>query len=307
MDQLQNHILKALLYFDIFKYPLKIEELARYIPGVFSQAAIDAAVAQLVMNKKIYQYQRDFVSIDEDEQKVLNRIDANALAEEKMQIAFKNGRLIGNFPFVRGVYLSGSLSKGVMKSDSDIDYFIITADHRLWLCRVMLVIYKRIVLLNSRMEFCINYFKSESKLEIEDQNMFTAVELATMIPVVSNGMHQKMMDSNRWMESMVNGFIHERANNITERAPGRLSRFLEWAFGGSLGNMLDKKCLQLVQRRNKKRYSAKLNDQNYKQMFRSNDHTAKVHPLDHQGLVLNKYEHKLNQFNLEPEIVLSNG
>jgi len=307
LDQIKTHILKASLYFDIFKYPLKIRELSNFIPAEAGVDDIEQAVRALVSDHKLHLHENEFVTVDGNEDKVTERKKANKYAEEKMEVAYKNGRLIGNFPFVRGVYLSGSLSKGVMKSDSDIDYFIITAENRLWLCRMLLVIYKRIILLNSRMEFCINYFKSESKLEIEDENMFTAVELATMIPVVSIDNHKRMMASNPWITSMVHGYIHRDAQEVSERDPGFLSKFLEKLFGGSLGDRLETKSMELVKRRNARRYSKKLESENYQQMFRSNDHTAKVHPLDHQGLVLNKFSNRLEQFNLEPEIALSNG
>ena len=116
-----------------------------------------------------------------------------------------------------------------------------------------------------------------------------------------------MMASNPWINNMVSGYIHHQAERIYERTPGSLSRFFEYLFGGSLGDKMDRVCMKLVKRRNAKRYSKKLKDENYKQMFRSNEYTAKVHPLDHQGLVLHQFSRRLAHFNLESEMAHKNG
>src|SRR4029453_17664939 len=79
-------------------------------------------------------------------------------AASRMNKARRMSRFIGSFPFVRGVMLSGSIDKGVLDEDGDIDYFIITSPGRLWVARTLLILYKKIFLLNSRRDFCVNYF-----------------------------------------------------------------------------------------------------------------------------------------------------
>ncbi|MEZ5195381.1 MAG: hypothetical protein R2764_02960 [Bacteroidales bacterium] len=76
---------------------------------------------------------------------------------------------ISNFPYVRGISLSGSLSKGYIGDDPDIDYFIITKENRLWLSCTMLIAFKKIFLFNSCKYFCVNYFIDTNNLEIEEK------------------------------------------------------------------------------------------------------------------------------------------
>ena len=45
--------------------------------------------------------------------------------------------LLKLIPFIRWVCVSGSLSKGVMEEDSDIDFFIIVQKNRLWMVRAI--------------------------------------------------------------------------------------------------------------------------------------------------------------------------
>ncbi|MBK8679672.1 MAG: hypothetical protein IPN25_13810 [Sphingobacteriales bacterium] len=48
-----------------------------------------------------------------------------------LPLAFRISKFIGSFPFVRGVLLSGSLSKNRLAADGDIDYFIIAQPNAL--------------------------------------------------------------------------------------------------------------------------------------------------------------------------------
>ena len=85
------------------------------------------------------------------------------------------------FPFVRGVFLSGSISKGFMSESDDIDYFIITAPGRLWLTRTLLILFKKIFLFNSFRNFCLNYFIDSENLYIPEHNRYTATEIVFLI------------------------------------------------------------------------------------------------------------------------------
>jgi predicted nucleotidyltransferase len=88
--------------------------------------------------------------------------------------------VIKRFPFVRGVFVTGSLSKNSSDSSSDLDFMVITRKGRLWIARTLLMLFKKIFLLNSYKYFCINFLLSEDNLEIEDKNVFTATEVMTV-------------------------------------------------------------------------------------------------------------------------------
>ena len=111
----------------------------------------------------------------------------------------KVSRKIAKFPYVKGVCLSGALSKGFYDDDGDFDFFIITKPNRLWIARTILVLYKKIFLLNSKKYFCVNYFISTDKLEISEQNLFTATEIATLIPLYGTDTFKEFLEAkNPW-------------------------------------------------------------------------------------------------------------
>ena len=81
---------------------------------------------------------------------ILNRrIQGEQKAEEALKIARKQANFIAKFPYVQSVCVSGSLSKNYFDKKSDIDFFIITTPNRLWICRSLLVAWKKIFLMNS--------------------------------------------------------------------------------------------------------------------------------------------------------------
>ncbi len=86
-----------------------------------------------------------------------------------------------------------------MDERSDLDFFIITAPNRLWIARTLLVLYKRVFLANSHKHFCVNYFIDEKHLEIEEKNLFTATELATVIPLYGSKQYENLQGVNSWL------------------------------------------------------------------------------------------------------------
>ena len=166
VDREEKYFLRALLYFDLFNYPLTADEVAKY-----SRIAInffdEQSLENLVQRKIIYRFQ-NYYSIQNDPELVTRRMKGNALAEKKMKTARKVSWWLASFPFVKAVMLSGSISKGVMDEKSDIDYFIITEAKRLWIVRTAIAIFRRIFLLNSHKNLCTNYFIDTQSLEIDE-------------------------------------------------------------------------------------------------------------------------------------------
>ena len=173
--------LKTILYFSIFRYPLKIEEIHSYTNHTNLSDTLNEL--DFLVDEKILIKIEDFYVYGGDLDSVPKRLKGNVLAKKVLVKAKAKARFISKFPFVAAVGVSGSLSKEYYDSDSDIDFFIITQHNRLWICRTLLMVYKKIFLLNSRKYFCPNYFISSEQLEIIEQNRFTATELKTLIPM----------------------------------------------------------------------------------------------------------------------------
>ena len=136
-------LLKSILYFSIFNHPLKKEEIflfSNYPNHADFITDFQAAIAQNIIVE-----QNGYCTVPSQINFISKREIANVHAQEVLHIAYKKSNLIATyFPFVEAIGISGSLSKGYFDENSDIDYFIITKPNRLWFCRTLLVLYKKI-------------------------------------------------------------------------------------------------------------------------------------------------------------------
>jgi len=288
LSLLAKDILRSLVYFDIFNYPLKIDEI-HFNSSIKDLELIDVQketdrLASLGIIHKIdgWYFLFDHASNIDD------RIKGNKNAGFYLKLATRIGRFMSHFPFVRGVFISGSLSKGYMNKKSDIDFFIITAPNRLWLSRTLLILFKKIFLLNSRKFFCPNYFIDTNHLKIDEQNIYTAKELSYLIPIYNFHLYNEFLEANEWREHYMPNFIFK--SKIQESDTMWLKRILEKLLSGSLGEKLDNFFMQITENFWKKRYKKRYNNA---VNIKCSKHVSKFHPKGYQNKVITKFNARI--------------
>lgn len=210
-SSLTEKILRFLVYFDLFSYPLKKEEIFAYL-GLQNDQTKEA---ELIINKllsagAIFQF-GPFYTPRNDDSLAERREKGNLKAKQRMRTARRYSRLIASFPFVRGVLLSGSISKGYMSEKDDIDYLIITHPGRMWLVRTLLTVFKKVFLLNSYRNFCINYFVDSEHLRFPGDELYAATEVVFLIPTFGREVHRQLMEANTWVQDYYPDFRQEEA------------------------------------------------------------------------------------------------
>ena len=299
MIQQENsgEILNPLVYFSIFNHPLKCSELAALNSITLAElkVQIEPFIVQGICFRK-----NGFYGLSADlETHILEREKKEIIAQKYFSKLKIYTKLLKSFPFVKGVSISGSLSKGVMDEQGDIDYFIITADNRLWVCRTLLILFKKIVLLNSRKYFCVNYFIDESNLEIKDKNIFTAVEVSHLIPIYNSRLFDRFRVKNNWTNNYFKYFknpIHVdcfEGNSVVKRS---IENFLS----GRLGERLDLFFLSLTLKKWKHKFK-NFDADKFELTMRSNRGISKHHPSDFQNKVLTAYKERIEKLNLRHE------
>ena len=294
---LQQSIMRTLLYFDLFRYPLKPDEIFKFL-GSNGIAPTDLAepLNDLVQKGHVFHHS-GFYFTQEGKDLVERRSAGNLTAKRMTSFANRRGKFIGRFPFVRGVLASGSFSKGYMDKDSDLDFFIITAPGRLWVARMLIALYKRIVLFNSHKYFCCNYFIASDNLEIEEKNLFTATELATLIPLYGTSYYRQLMLENQWVKEFFPNFRPADAQPVPEPGSMMLKSLFERLLRGSFGDRLSRKCQQLTLQRWKRLYSRQYPAVDFSIAFKSTSSVSKNHPNHFQRRVLERYDEKLRDFS----------
>jgi Nucleotidyltransferase domain. len=297
-------MLKKLIYFDIFSHPLRLSEIVGFCdyPGLNPIHA--ERILRTLEAQGLVKHQSGFYQIDADFSKISHRITCNKLADKRIKTAVKYSRVISCFPYVRGVFISGSLSKHVMKPDSDIDFFIITKPGRLWACRAFLTLYKKIFLANSFRNFCINYFIDTESLEIPDKNIYTATEIVTLIPMFNYELYREFMASNLWVR---NEFPNYREHPEQYRIhPFFMKKGVEFLFNNWIGNWIERKSFLTITRFWEKKFSSWSKD-SYALSFRSLPNVSKHHPNAFQEKVLRQYKERIHAFETITGFMLNTG
>jgi hypothetical protein len=299
----QKAIIRTLLYFDIFGHPLDKMELYGLIsikPGweVFEREI------EVLLEKQLIGFESGYFYVANRASPVSGRIKRNELSQRYFRIATFISSLIYHHPYVRGVMISGSLSKSAITRKDDIDFFIIAQPGRVWFCRISLMLFKKIFLFNSKKYFCINYIIDSRSLEIPEKNIFTATEIAYLIPLRNHGLYKSFLDANSWIRSYFPNFIVR--NNICRDKPEPfLKKMVEGMFNGKFGDKMDSYFMGIYKSRAKRKYP-NIDPQNVDMNIRNEKNVAKFHPNGLQKIVLEKFGAKISEFETLKKVDLTN-
>jgi hypothetical protein len=298
-------VLSTLLYFDIFHHPLTKGEIHEYLHYKNADSVeISRSITDLVEEGHV-RHEDDFFFISGNPSTIIEkRIRGEIYSEKAIKMAKKYSRLIASFPFVRAVFISGSLSKGYMDDKSDIDYFIVTVPGRLWLCRTLLILFKKIFLFNSRKNFCLNYFVSEDNLGIPDRNIFTATELVSVIPTFNYFLYENFLSENNWTQTYLPNIPGRGEQHCVRPFNSFFKKGIQWLLRRKAGVFLDRFCYNLTFKFWRKKFS-QLNDSDFNHRFRSSKKVSKHHPLGYQLKVLNMFNEKIKLFEIKNGVRLS--
>lgn len=287
----ESAVIRTLMYFDVFNYPLTEAEILRSLSIPEGEVKnLPQLLASLEQKGMVFRLE-PFWSLQPDSALAPRRTAGNQLFETRLKTAHRYSRLIGSFPYVRGVFLSGSISKGYMEPGADIDYFIVTQPGRLWVARTLLILFKKLVLLNSRRNFCVNYFIDTDHLTIPDQNIFTATEAAFLIPTYNSELYAAFVKANPWQKDYFPNFP---PRDVSQCAPGRI-RGLKWLneklMPRGLANRIDTWCMRRTMKRWKHKF-AHFGEEKLNLALASEKNVSKHHPKDFRNKVLVMLEEK---------------
>ncbi len=283
---LERAIVQAVAYADVFDYPLTADEIHRYLIGLpASRAAVRAALGTPRLLPVALSRSGRYFTLAGRESAVDTRRSRAAVASGYWPRAVRYGHQLGRLPFVRMVAVTGALAMDNV-ADGDIDYLVVTEPGRLWLCRALVVGVVRTAAVRG-VVLCPNYFLSEQALVLGERNLFTAHEVAQMVPLSGIETYRRLRSMNRWTDTYLpNAGGHPRRVSPMEPHPHPARRIVESTLRSRLGSK--------VERWEMARKVRKLGD-------RSNGHAeaafgpdwCKGHFGDHGQLTLSRYEDRI--------------
>ncbi|MDP1623013.1 MAG: hypothetical protein Q8M08_11825 [Bacteroidales bacterium] len=294
-EPIAAEIRRTLEYFGIFRYPLLPAEIHRFLSFRCGVEDILSSLEIMKTNGQVVCSRQGFYSAGGTEAWSSERVAGNQRAMAMLSRSAGFTRIISSFPFVDSVAISGSLSKYYAGENDDIDYFIITARNRMWIARSLLHLFKKLTFIPGYQHyFCMNYFIDDENMAMEDKNIYTAIELATLIPVYNPEKIARLKLRNSWLrEYLPNETPHqdeaylrpagkEIAKHMAERA---INLFLPEKVNNLLMRLTD-----LKWRRKWRRKGFPMED--YDRAFQTTLHISKNHPADFQKRILSAMVNK---------------
>lgn len=303
--ELEDNVLRVLLYFDIFNHPLKPDEIFSFLPKNSLTKSDLLNHLENVSNEgdKKFICNNNYYCIN-------NRINYHQIRKFKEEYSKKHWKIarfvthiIKRFPYVRAVFVTGSLSKNSSNEKSDLDFMLVTEKNRLWLTRTMLMLFKKIFLFNKYKYFCINYLITDDSLEIEDKNIYTAVEIVTSKATFNSELLNKFLLMNEWWirDLMPNYKVTESDMHYSGYPVNNkisiFQKLTEFVIPDFISDKLDKYLMKRTGYYWEKKYS-NISPEDRNQMFRTTPRVSKVHPQNLQDKILDMYNQKLKEFNL---------
>ncbi len=304
-ESVRENVLRTLLYYDIFSHPLNSDELFIFLHrNSLEKGEINQALGKLTEGDGDVLGQRDgYFYVKPNEQYVNLRIQRERYSKKMWKTARFVTHIIKRFPFVRAVLITGTLSKNSSDKRSDLDFMVITERERLWISRTLLMLFKKIFLLNSYKYFCINYFITTESLEVGEKNIFSAHEVAYIKATFNEDLMYSFIRSNDWVTEFFPNYVlgdpylHSSGYKVNNRR-SYIQKLFELFFAGKFGDRLNGYFLRTTIKHWKKKYSH-LPEDLRNHMFESKYNVSKTHPGNMQNKILNLYRERLKKYNME--------
>ena len=232
---LERSILDTLAYSDIFEYPLRLNELHRYLPLQAEMGCLPQTIELLhdqVGEKDGYYFLAGRESIIEI------RKHREAHSRKLFQHALRYGKILGALPFIRMVALTGSLAVMNSSNDADFDYMLVTASGHVWTARAFALLFNRITRLFGH-TLCPNLIISENVLKWSRHDLYSARELCQMIPISGLDIYGKLMQANEWVRGFLPNAILQSSETSKTSKKILWQKFLEFPLSGKLGDRIE--------------------------------------------------------------------
>ena len=288
MKQTETAIIKTLAYYDIFDYPLTSAQLWKnYCGKPISYSKFSKTLTALLIRKIIF-YENGYYTFYKRRPLVELRQKREKISQTKLKRADFFAQLLAWIPCVWFVGVSGSLALKSAQKEDDIDFFVITAPHLLWLTRLFSTVFLDILGVRRKPLYkkapdriCLNMFMDRASLILPktEQDLYSAHEIIQLRPLVNkHGTYESFLSSNNWIQQFLpHATILDpiRAKPLFHIFSPFLQMFEPYARDFQLKYMAKKRTTELI-----------------------SAHELQFHPEDARGWVLKEYKKRLRKWNI---------
>jgi len=188
-------IARSVLYASLFDYPLTLAQLRQtLLESVQTPSQILAAYNRSDALRAAVAYREGFFFPEGRHDLVGERRRREARSRAFLRRHRQLLTLVCAIPYVRMVALSGSIAHLNLEGDGDLDLFIVTRGRRVWSVTVAVVFLAK--LMRRRRIVCANFVVADSRLALEQQDLFTASQIVHLKPLVGPDVLRRLVDAN---------------------------------------------------------------------------------------------------------------
>ncbi len=199
---LEQAVYLTLKYAHVFHFPLTFDELHRYLIGYkIGKAELEAVIHSLSVFKKEATICAGYYLLSGHENHILLREQHRQVALRLWPEAWHYATRMSALPYIEMIALSGALAVG-NEAGVDIDYFMVTQPGRLWVSRAWVLIFVKLALLRG-LVLCPNYMVTTNHLAFKPHDIYTAHEIAHMIPLTGKEVYTRVREQNQWVNEFL--------------------------------------------------------------------------------------------------------
>ncbi|MFH0952315.1 MAG: hypothetical protein V1838_03960 [Patescibacteria group bacterium] len=219
---LAKAIISTVAYHDIHNYPLKESEIWRWLyfgwpviesrPATIDKEEFFSTLNDLLARRKL-ETKGGYYYLYGREPLVLLRLERNELARKKWEIALRGAKILRTAPFVKLIAVCNTLAINNVKRDSDIDFFIVTEDDRLWTNRFAVTgaLEARDLRRHGNKvsdRICLSFYLTKGAIDfrpimLHQADPYFAFWIAQLVPLYDNGGWQSLIHNNHWLENIM--------------------------------------------------------------------------------------------------------
>lgn len=198
--------IRAVLFFDLFDYPLTAYEIWRYleIPSSLSQivSLLDEGISGI-------EHRSGFYFVSGRDKIVLERIRRYNVSREKLRLAKRSIRLLRHLPGIKFIGIANLIGAHNWRPNSDIDLLIISSPGRIWTSRffaagLMKILKRRPQGINKANKICLSFYATANHLDFSGLRLnsfdpYFTYWLADLLPVYGHGIYPRLIMANSWL------------------------------------------------------------------------------------------------------------
>ncbi|MFA6096105.1 MAG: nucleotidyltransferase domain-containing protein [Candidatus Paceibacterota bacterium] len=315
-QELQRQILATIAYYDIFDYPLTSNEIFSYLirRGGNENSKSEGASGDVLECLEEGEMLRSRIGVKYGfyfqrgrDEMVARRLERKKIADQKWKKARKIFWLMQVTPFLKGIFISGSLALGNSRRDSDIDLIVVAKSGRIWTVRTFITILTSLLFAKrhgkvTKDMICLNHYITDRSLKIPFESLYNAESYIHLVNLYKHPkdlrLFQEFQIENEWMGNYVENCRGSELGSSRSIKRSAVLSFISSVSGFMLsnviGDVLEKKLSEFQSRRIK-------SDPLYKKSggrITIGDDQLEFHPDSHERFVIPEFNSRMEKMGL---------